>query len=446
MIFARGRLGPACLAFLLLASCAAQQPAAPPSSSAAPSVSVPLPPADESFAPLATDLMAAMVPGAARPRIIPRNTSNLDPFFADLASLETGVRRRVNIVQIGDSHTAGDVMSARLRELLQQRFGAAGRGWMPPGKPYPTVRHAGLVIQETGRWAYEFSLNQRSTGPFSLAGIAAKTGAAGASLALDTTDERGFDEIFVALRPQQNGGRVRISVDGRDLATLDTSTLRGPVQIFRREVPSGSRSLRVTTLDRKPVTLLGWGTERAMRGVVYDSLGVVGASYLTTLRWDEAAAAAELASREPSLVILVFGTNEGFRNDLDGASYTEALAQRVRAVHAAVPNASILVVGPPDAARKSDPRCQGLACNWATPANIGVVRDIQIANAPKLGYEFWDWWGSMGGADSMRRWVRANPPLARADHVHFTTLGYSAVAERLYEDLMANYDAWNRAR
>jgi lysophospholipase L1-like esterase len=191
---------------------------------------------------------------------------------------------------------------------------------------------------------------------------------------------------------------------------------------------------------------LGWGTERAMRGLVYDSLGVVGASYLTTLRWDEAAAARELASREPSLVILVFGTNEGFRIDLDAASYTEALAQRVRAVQAAVPTASVMVVGPPDAARKSDSRCQGLACNWATPANIALVRDIQIANAPKLGYAFWDWWGSMGGADSMRRWVRANPPLARADHVHFTTLGYSAVAERLFEDLMANYDSWQRGR
>ncbi len=445
MIFARGRLGPACLAFLLLASCAAPQPAAPPPP-APPMLVVPLPPAEDGSAPLATDLMAAMVPGAARPRVIPRNTSHLDPFFADLAALETGVRRRVNIVQIGDSHTAGDVMSARLRELLQQRFGSAGRGWMPPGKPYPTVRHAGLTVQEIGRWTYEFSLNQRAAGPFSLAGIAAKTAAAGASLALDTTDERGFDEIFVALRPQPNGGRVRISVDGRDLATIDTGALRGPVRLFRQEVPSGSRSLRLTTLDRKPVTLLGWGTERAMRGVVYDSLGVVGASYLTTLRWDEAAAAAELTARDPSLVVLVFGTNEGFRTDLDAASYAEALAQRVRAVRAAAPNASVLVVGPPDAARKSDPRCQGLACNWITPANIALVRDIQIANAPKLGYEFWDWWGSMGGAESMRRWVRANPPLARADHVHFTTLGYSAVAERLFEDLMANYGAWTRSR
>jgi lysophospholipase L1-like esterase len=442
----RARLA-ALAALSFLAACA--PPSAPPPER--PVVQIPVPPAEpapptpaDEIAPRATDLMAAMAPGAAASGA--RAPLRLDPFFADLAALEAGRRMRVNVVQIGDSHTAGDVMSARLRELLQTRFGSAGRGWLPPGRPYPGVRHAGLTILETGRWTYDLSLSPRASGPFSLAGIAAKTSAAGASLALEATDERGFDEIFVALRPRADGGRVRISVDGRDLATIDTSHIRGPVEIVRQHVPRGSKSLRVTTLDRKPVTLLGWGVERLERGIVHDSLGVVGASYLTTLRWDEAAAARELAARDPSLVVLVFGTNEGFRNDLELGAYAEALAARVRAIRAATPRAAILLVGPPDAARKLDPRCQGLACAWATPANIGAVRDIQIAAAPTLGYQFWDWYGAMGGTGSMRRWVRAEPPMARNDHVHFTALGYSAVAERLFADLMDDYAASARGR
>ncbi|MCM0020768.1 MAG: hypothetical protein NBV67_12295, partial [Tagaea sp.] len=350
----KGRVA-AFAALALLAACA--PPPAP--TPAPPAAQIPVPPAEpsppgpaEEIAPRATALMAAMVPGAAAPR--PRVASPLDPFFADLAALEAGRRTRVNIVQIGDSHTAGDVMSARLRELLQSKFGAAGRGWLPPGRPYPGVRHPGLAILETGRWTYDLSLSPRATGPFSLAGIAAKTSLANASLALESTEERGFDEIFVALRPRVDGGRVRISADGRDLGTIDTARLRGEVEIFQRKVPRGTRSLRVTTLDRKPVTLLGWGVERAERGIVHDSLGVVGASFLTTLRWDEAAAARELAVRDPSLVILVFGTNEGFRNDLELGAYSDALSARVRAVRAAAPRAAILVVGPPDAARKLD--------------------------------------------------------------------------------------------
>jgi lysophospholipase L1-like esterase len=443
----RARLA-ALAALALLASCAPPPPPPPPER---PAVLVPVPPAEpvapgpaEEIAPRATELMAAMVPGAAAPRA--RVASPLDPFYADLAALEAGRRARVNIVQIGDSHTAGDVMSARLRELLQAKFGAAGRGWLPPGRPYPGVRHTGFSILESGRWTYDLSLSPRASGPFSLAGIAAKTSLANASLALEATDERGFDEIFVALRPRADGGRVRILVDGRDLGTIDTARLRGEVEIFQRKVPRGARSLRVTTLDRKPVTLLGWGVERAERGIVHDSLGVVGASFLTTLRWDEGAAARELAARDPSLVILVFGTNEGFRNDLELGAYADSVRARVRAVRQAAPRAAILVVGPPDAARKLDARCQGLACAWATPANIGNVRDVQMAAAANLGYQFWDWYGAMGGTGAMRRWVRAEPPMARPDHVHFTVLGYSAVAERLFADLMDGYAAFARPR
>ena len=39
-------------------------------------------------------------------------------------------------MQIGDSHTANDSFSGRLRELFQARFGDAGRGVLPPGVPY----------------------------------------------------------------------------------------------------------------------------------------------------------------------------------------------------------------------------------------------------------------------------------------------------------------------
>ena len=45
----------------------------------------------------------------------------------------------VVILQIGDSHTANDSFSGRMRELFQARFGDAGRGVLPPGVPYPLL-------------------------------------------------------------------------------------------------------------------------------------------------------------------------------------------------------------------------------------------------------------------------------------------------------------------
>src|SRR5215475_9820618 len=83
------------------------------------------------------------------------NAAALEPFFVALAGL--GSRRArlpVRILQIGDSHTANDSFSGRLRERLQAKFGAAGRGWLPAGVPYAYFRPALVTVSETG-WRHK---------------------------------------------------------------------------------------------------------------------------------------------------------------------------------------------------------------------------------------------------------------------------------------------------
>src|SRR5262249_33919578 len=64
----------------------------------------------------------------------------LDGLFAGLASAERAdASGRVLVLFFGDSHTAGDSMTSRLRTTWQSRFGDAGRGLVAAGKP-PT-RH-----------------------------------------------------------------------------------------------------------------------------------------------------------------------------------------------------------------------------------------------------------------------------------------------------------------
>src|SRR5262249_42631252 len=72
-------------------------------------------------------------------------------FFEALAALDarpgTGVGR---VLQIGDSHTANDSLSGRVRERLQARFGAAGRGWLPAGIPFKFYRPQLVSVSESG--------------------------------------------------------------------------------------------------------------------------------------------------------------------------------------------------------------------------------------------------------------------------------------------------------
>src|ERR1700733_1569883 len=61
----------------------------------------------------------------------------LSPFFTALAALDDKAERQsMRVLQIGDSHTANDSFSGRMRERLQGRFGDAGRGWLPAGIPF----------------------------------------------------------------------------------------------------------------------------------------------------------------------------------------------------------------------------------------------------------------------------------------------------------------------
>lgn len=56
------------------------------------------------------------------------NDSTLQTFFAKLQSGQ----QTVNIVHIGDSHIQGNMLTAEVRRLLQEKFGNAGRGLVFP--------------------------------------------------------------------------------------------------------------------------------------------------------------------------------------------------------------------------------------------------------------------------------------------------------------------------
>ena len=94
-------------------------------------------------APAQTAYVPQAVPSAGMP-VCPGGlcqTEALAGLFEALAATEAGQRKRpVHILQIGDSHTAGDRITGAVRAALQVRFGNGGRGVLPPGIPYDGYR------------------------------------------------------------------------------------------------------------------------------------------------------------------------------------------------------------------------------------------------------------------------------------------------------------------
>lgn len=141
----------------------------------------------------------------------------------------------------------------------------------------------------------------------------------------------------------------------------------------------------------------------------------------------------------PDLVILAYGTNEGFDDLLDPVAYERLLREQIGRVRALVPRASILILGAPEAMRgegggtcPADPERR-----WKPPAMLGVVRDVQHRVAAQTGVAFWDWKGRMGGDCSAHALTLGDAPMMRGDHVHFTGAGGDWIGSLLFADLMA---------
>jgi lysophospholipase L1-like esterase len=383
--------------------------------------------------------------------------TQLTPFLNRLSKLDAGKPERLTILQLGDSHTAGGIISEHLRRLLQDRFGGAGRGMMVAGHAYSGLRQTDIRITQSGKWNFVNSLKSGTPGPFGISGFRATSRKAGSSMTLNSQEDAGFDRVVVEYVRRPGNGYLDIEVDGRRISHLSTNGSRTEVLTMSAAVPTGSRQLRLMAPGKEPVELLSWTIERSTPGIIYDSHGVSGATVEIISRWDEEVVTKELRSRSPSLVILAYGTNEGFGAGFDAARYEAIFRDTVKRIRATLPEAAILVMGAPDAARMPEKNCKKRndalilpcvqpgsqisprQCIWSPPSPLAEVREIQRRVSANEGAYFWNWEALMGGACGIHRWALANPPLARSDHVHLNLLGYTAVAESLYQTIMEAY-------
>ena len=141
--------------------------------------------------------------------------SGLASFFHDLHRLQAGQLDHVRILQLGDSHTAGDVFSGYLRSRFQERFGDAGRGMMPPGYTYNGLRQAEVKVTQSRGWVIHDSLKASDPGPFGISGFLATSTAAGARMAVSAVAPGGFDIARVNYLHSTSGRPLEVLLDGR---------------------------------------------------------------------------------------------------------------------------------------------------------------------------------------------------------------------------------------
>lgn len=360
------------------------------------------------------------------------------PFLAALSE-SSDARLPVHILQIGDSHTAGDMITGAWRRRLQARHGHGGRGVLAAGRPYPGYLTWGVTAAQSGGWTANaiFGSGYAPGGPpLGLSGFTQTAHAAGETLSF-TADaaEPAFDRLTVCAvaRPGAGTLRLRLGATVQDWA-LDAAAAAPACRSLEGAAPAVSASLTIS--EAGIVSITSVALFRRGGGAVLSNLGVSGAQLSHLGRTSDAVVAAELAAWRPDLIVLAFGTNEGFSPVLEPGQHEAGLrAQVARLRLLAGREVPVLLLGAPDAATRRPPSRPYSACGdgWYVPRRLEQVRERQAAVADALGLAYWRWSAAMGGRCASTSWRRSG--LMRGDHVHFTREGGELIGAMIDADI-----------
>jgi lysophospholipase L1-like esterase len=244
-----------------------------------------------------------------------------------------------------------------------------------------------------------------------------------------TARGRYFD---IYLLKQPGGGSIDVMLDGA-LIHQNARTASDHYEPFYLEVEADyddAHTIEIKISAAGHVRLFGIAAESDTAGVSYDALGINGARAYLPLAWDWDVLGDNLSRRDPTLIILAYGSNEAGDADFEAGVYAKRFAELIRRFQEAAPDASILVISPPDRAVKTGSR-------WHSIKRMPSLVEAQRRAARNQGAAFWNLFEAMGGTGSIDRWARSG--FAAPDRVHLTRAGYRLVAEALYRELMRGY-------
>lgn len=328
----------------------------------------------------------------------------------------------IHIVQLGDSHTAGDSMTEALRSQLQSRYGNGGMGWAMP--MYFSGQRMARYGYDNYQWT-PISSRRNQNEDYTLGGLIAKPNFSGSTLTIKAKNQEPIQSMTVSIRQSATDGLFSISdADGNHLIL---------------EAPIKNNTWQTTTFDAKlPFTLTAegsmtntaiggwWGRSKYEIGAIVSSLGINGAELSHWSRWNQNAWQQELATIAPELIILAYGTNEAY-NHLNAERIASVLDERIEQIRQASPHSAIMIVSSPEVLKNTAGSC------GVRPPTLNAIQKAQRQTAQNKHTLFWDWQSAMGGSCSMKQWMKSGK--AAKDGVHFTHLGYQQLGRQMADDI-----------
>lgn len=361
----------------------------------------------------------------------------MDKFFEALRHTK---KRIVRIAYLGDSFVEGDILTATLRELLQQKYGGKGVGFVDIQSQIAGFRTT--VLSFSRGWTEYSAINSVGKGFNSkLQGI---NGRYYIPTAEANIDIRGQHRVYathldtvqtatVFFTPTQNLS-MDYSINDEEYKPLytmeddstacdkvDTCSIKGKIGKVSIKVAGNGRFYGIALENKTGIILDNF----AMRGSIGWHLGQIPTEVIQQFA----------KVRHYDLIIMHFGLNMAAPTTHNYTAFCEKFKKGINNFRKAYPKASFLIVS----MSNRDVRTE--RGDFQTMEGVEDLVEAQRDMAKDEGIAFWNLQQGMGGSGSMARLQKQGK--ANRDYTHINFRGGEEIGKTFYNVLMngkMNYD------
>lgn len=333
----------------------------------------------------------------------------------------------INILQLGDSHTAGYAFPDSMRQHFQSLFGVGSVGLLPPGN---IRRHPVSVanISSSTQWLTDRPRYDGGALPLGLGGYLGAGRTSYQSVEYEIAGLTRPSRVYVYSRGQgRPENQFSLYANRSRMEPVRQKVIRKGRTVF--EVPSGVNHLTLLSKPaRSAFELLGL-TVMGNGGATYSSVGVIGATIDVLRGWDSDITRNQIRDFDPDLLIIAFGTNDVVNSSFSRDAFFQSLTYTAAWIRRNAPDAAVLLVMPPNA-----PGFKPYSVR-----NLETARMTMRIAARRFNWRVWDW-ASLTAQNCVSGCGTPDAvPFFGPDGIHMTKQGYETTADALYTSIISSY-------
>ena len=367
-------------------------------------------------------------------------------FIAKLDSVLLMGQGRVNILHIGGSHVQADMYTHVIRQCFDSLNAGLRppRGFLFPYKIAKTNNPLNFSVSYGGEWSSARNAAKKFTPTQGLSGINVQTADTTASfnIKLNRDSLHRYYTTHINLFAYSRYNVISPIIIAEDstqhhayqVTRIDTSAISS---VYSFNIPyseqfsvcfdfSDSSIVRHDT-----ITITGIYTDNDEPGIVYNSVGVNGASVPSYLGCNDFERDIKVVN--PDLAIFGIGINDATASDFSDSLLVANYNTLIAEIRRAAPECALLFITNNDSYNRRQRK-------YFVNKNGLIARSAFYELGNEWNSGVWDLFQIMGGLESMKKWQQEG--LASKDKVHFTFAGYDIVGRlfwQAFSDFYLNY-------